>query len=94
MCKSSATSPLRAVFTYRSSGIFKLAKIIIDSVEYDSDELSAEALAQVQSIQFVDSEVTRLTGKIAAMNTARIAYSSALQELLANEQDSQSAPDS
>ena len=71
-----------------------MAKIIIDSVEYDSDELSAEALAQVQSIQFVDSEVTRLTGKIAAMNTARIAYSSALQELLANEQDSQSAPDS
>ena len=56
-----------------------MAKIIIDSVEYDSDELSTEALAQVQSIQFVDSEVTRLTGKIAAMNTARIAYSSALR---------------
>ena len=71
-----------------------MAKIIIDSVEYDTDDLSTEALAQVQSIQFVDSEVTRLTGRIAAMNTAKIAYSAALQELLAKEQDSQSAPDS
>lgn len=71
-----------------------MAKIVIDSVEYDTEALSTEALAQVQSIQFVDSEVTRLTGRIAAMNTARMAYSAALQEELAKQQDSQSAPDS
>ncbi|MDA9671491.1 DUF6447 family protein [bacterium] len=66
-----------------------MAKINIDNVEYDTESLSDEALAQVHSIQFVDAEVARLQGRIAAMNTARIAYSSALQELLptAAEQD-------
>jgi hypothetical protein len=71
-----------------------MAKIIIDNVEYDTDSLSPEALAQLQSIQFVDSEVARLSGRIAAMNTARIAYSSALQELLPGEQGDEDSTDS
>ena len=62
-----------------------MAKLTIDNVEYDTESLSPEALAQLQSIQFVDSEVARLNGRIAAMNTARNAYSTALQELLPNE---------
>ena len=94
MCKSSPPTANRPCSPSVFQGFFEVAKIIIDSVEYDTDALSAEALAQVQSIQFVDSEVTRLTGRIAAMNTARIAYSAALQELLAKEQESQSSPDS
>ena len=63
-----------------------MAKITIDNLEYDTESLSPEALAQLQSIQFVDSEVAQLSGRIAAMNTARIAYASALQELLPREQ--------
>jgi hypothetical protein len=59
-----------------------MAKITIDNIEYDTESLSAEALAQLQSIQFVDSEVAQLTGRIAAMNTARNGYAAALQELL------------
>lgn len=66
-------------------GVFGVTKIVIDNVEYDSEALSPEALAQVQSIQFVDAEVARLQGRVAAMNTARMAYSAALQELLSSE---------
>jgi hypothetical protein len=64
-----------------------MAKITIDNLEYDAESLSPEAMAQLQSIQFVDSEVAQLTGRIAAMNTARNAYAAALQELLPQQQE-------
>lgn len=64
-----------------------MAKITINNIEYDTESLSQEALAQLQSIQFVDSEVVQLNGRIAAMNTARIAYAAALNELLPQEQE-------
>lgn len=63
-----------------------MANITIDNVVYDTESLSAEALAQLQSIQFVDSEIAGLNGRIAAMNTARNAYAAALQELLPQKQ--------
>ena len=59
-----------------------MPKINVDNVEYDTESLSQEALAQVQSIRFVDSQLATLQGKIAAMNTARIAYMNALQGML------------
>ena len=64
-----------------------MAKITIDNLEYDTESLSPEAMAQLQSIQFVDSEVSQLTNRIAAMNTARNAYATALQELLPQQQE-------
>ena len=64
-----------------------MAKITIDNLEYDTESLSPEALAQLQSIQFVDSELAQLSGRIAAMNTARNAYATALQELLPQQQE-------
>ena len=63
-----------------------MAKVTIDNIAYDTESLSAEALAQLQSIQFVDAEIAGLNGRIAAMNTARNAYAAALQELLSQEQ--------
>ncbi len=63
-----------------------MANITIDNVVYDSESLSAEALAQLQSIQFVDAELAQMNNRIAALNTARIAYATALQELLPQEQ--------
>ena len=67
-----------------------MANITIDNVAYDTESLSPEALAQLQSIQFVDAEIAGLNGRIAAMNTARYAYAAALQELLPQErQDGQ-----
>ena len=66
-----------------------MAKITIDKVDYDTESLSQEALAQLHSIQFVDSELARLQGLAAAMSTARIAYSNALQELLPEQGEEQ-----
>ena len=56
--------------------------IKIDDKEYDVDTLSDEAKNQLASIQFVDSELARLHAKAAALQTARIAYSKALQAAL------------
>lgn len=56
--------------------------IKIDDKEYDVDTLSDEVKNQLASIQFVDSELARLQAKAAALQTARIAYSKALQAAL------------
>jgi hypothetical protein len=56
--------------------------ITIDNKPYDLDQLSAEAKAQLQSLQFVEQELARLQAKTAAMQTARNAYAKALQAAL------------
>lgn len=56
--------------------------IKIDGKDYDLDQLSAHAKAQLQSLQFVDQELARLQAKTAAMQTARNAYAKALQAAL------------
>jgi len=56
--------------------------IKIDNKEYDVDSLSNEAKAQLVSIQFVDNEIARLQGQLAAMQTARNTYVKALASLL------------
>lgn len=58
--------------------------ITIDNKSYDLDQLSTEARAQLASIQFVDAELARLQAQAAALQTARIAYSRALQAALPN----------
>ena len=57
-------------------------KITIDNVEYLFNDLSDEAKAQIQSIQFVDQEVGRLNAQLAIANTAKIAYQNALKEVM------------
>ena len=56
--------------------------ITIDNRDYDLDTLSDEAKAQLQSLQFVDSELARLQAQAAVLQTARMAYSKALQAAL------------
>lgn len=58
----------------------------IDEKEYDLDKLSDEAKAQLASLQFVDAELQRLNAQAAVLQTARIAYSKALNEALAAQQ--------
>lgn len=48
----------------------------------DIDTLSEEAKTQLSSLQFVDAELQRLNAKNAVLQTARIAYSKALNEAL------------
>lgn len=59
-----------------------MTNITIDGVEYDRGDMSEEAQAQLQSIEFVDAEIARLQAHVAAMQTARNAYASALSQLL------------
>ena len=56
--------------------------INIADQEYDTEDMSEDALAQLRSIEFVDQEMARLNNSLAAMQTARNAYISALQEIL------------
>ena len=62
-----------------------MAKITIDEKEYETDDMSDEAKAQLQSLQFVDNEIAREQAKIAALQTARNAYAQALQKELESE---------
>ena len=55
----------------------------IDNQNYDFDALSGEAKAQLTMLQFVDAELQRLNAQIAVLQTARMAYSKALNEALA-----------
>jgi hypothetical protein len=56
--------------------------IIIDKKEYELDLLSSQAKEQLASLQFVDSELQRLHAQTAVLQTARMAYSNALKEVL------------
>lgn len=62
-----------------------MAKINIDNVEYDFEQLSDEAKGQLLSIQFCEQELQRLQAQSAALQTARKAYAKALQTVLAAE---------
>ena len=57
--------------------------IKIDNQDYDLDARSADAKAQLASIQFVDTELQRLGAHTAALQTARMAYANALKQILA-----------
>ena len=56
--------------------------IKIDNIDYDLDTLPEEAKKQLQMLQFVDAELARLQAQAAVLQTARMAYSKALQEAL------------
>ncbi len=64
-----------------------MASIKIDNIDYDIDTLSTEAQAQLQSLQFCDSELARLQAQAAVLQTARMAYSTALKAALPVKQE-------
>lgn len=57
-----------------------MAKVTIDGVEYDMDALSEEAKATIASIRFVDEQLQEKRNQLAIADTARIAYSNALNK--------------
>ncbi len=59
-----------------------MTTIRIDDREYEFESLPAEAKAQLESIRFVDAELQRLGAQTAVLQTARLAYSKALQQSL------------
>ena len=59
-----------------------MTTITIDNKEYVFESLSDKAKAQLSSLQFVDGELARLQAKASVLQTARMAYSKALQDEL------------
>lgn len=68
-----------------------MATITIDGKEYDADKLSNETKNTLGILQFTDSEIQRLQGRLAAMQTARNAYVGSLKTLLEKEQSTGAA---
>jgi len=56
--------------------------ITIDEKDYNLDDLSDECKAEIQSLQFCESEIARLNAKMAIAGTARIGYQRAVAKLL------------
>ena len=61
-----------------------MAKIKIDDIEYDTDDMSDNAKAQVASLQFNEAHMNRLRNELAIADTAKIAYVNALKAELEN----------
>ena len=59
-----------------------MATITIDNVEYNTDNLSQDALQQLKMLQVTDAEIGRLNAQLAIAQTARIAYANALKASL------------
>ena len=56
--------------------------VTIDGTDYAIDDLSDEAKAQIQSLQFLENEIARLNAQLAVAATAKSAYQNALKEVL------------
>ena len=66
-----------------------MPNVTIDGKDYDVDELSEEAKAQLARKNFVDMEAARLAALMAAMQTARNTYGRALNEILGVDTDAE-----
>lgn len=58
-------------------------KIKIDDVEYNLNDLSDNAKAQLANIKFVDEQILQLNNELAVSDTALIGYTNALKAELA-----------
>ena len=54
----------------------------IDGIEYNSEDLSDDGKAQLQSIQFLDNQLIVLQNEISVFKTARTSYAAALKATL------------
>ena len=54
--------------------------ITIDGTEYNVNDLSENAKAQIANLQVTDAEIEKLNQQLAIYQTARTAYARALQE--------------
>jgi len=59
-----------------------MTTININNTPYELEGLSDDVKAQLNMIQQVDLEIARLNARLAIAQTARMAYSKAVEELL------------
>ena len=56
-----------------------MPKITVDDIEYNSEDLSDNGKAQLASLQFLETQLSKLQGEIAVYQTAKNAYLNALK---------------
>ena len=56
-----------------------MVKITLDGKDYETDEMSDNAKAQLASLQFNEVHMQRLRNELAIADTAKIAYTRALK---------------
>jgi hypothetical protein len=56
-----------------------MPKITVDDIEYNTEDLSDNGKAQLASLQFLETQLSKLQGEIAVYQTAKIAYVNALK---------------
>ena len=59
-----------------------MANVTIDGKEYDYDKLSDKAKANLASLQFVQSELKRITAQASVLKTAEAVYGNTLKQEL------------
>ena len=59
-----------------------MANVNIDGKDYEFDNLSDKAKSTFLSLQFVQSELSKLNGQIAVYKTAEVAYKVSLKKEL------------
>lgn len=59
-----------------------MPKVTIDGVEYNTEDLSDNAKAQVASLQFLEVQMTKLKNELAIYQTARSTYVHALKKTM------------
>lgn len=57
-----------------------MSKIILGDAEYEYDDLSANAKANVDSIKYVENQINQKKQEIAVLSAAKAMYSLALKE--------------
>ena len=56
-----------------------MPKIKIDDLEYNTEDLSENGLAQLKSLQYLETQLQRLRSDIAVYQTAQRTYAAALK---------------
>ncbi|MDD2760781.1 MAG: DUF6447 family protein [Methylomonas sp.] len=59
-----------------------MAKITINNIAYDADNMSDQAKQQLNMLQITEAEIARLEAQLAIAQTAKIAYARALEKAL------------
>ena len=56
-----------------------MPKITVDGMEYNTEDLSDNAKAQIASLQFLEAQMAKVKSEIAVYETAKSAYIQALK---------------
>lgn len=67
----------------------KPAKLKVNDIEYNVDDLSKEAKEQLVNLRFAETEVRRLQAQLAMAQTARNAYQQALMMQLPKQEEAE-----